>query len=287
MLFVRTLVAADRSSVLRSVEPSSGVSTVLVGTPADGIRRGAPTPVAGAEGTAVVYVSDEDGDLELFLRGAAGGTEQLTFNEVDDGGPKVSPDQRYLAFARQSDVDDPCHTDLWLMDLTARSESRLLMGPRRRTVVGWSGELILYALGDPGAVQEVRGLTLAGGDVPFDICSDENGDPVCMAMHALPDPLLGQPGPDPTVSVDTVVTTSGSAVTFTLDLDVAAFGAPQIAWIVGEKLSLTTEVPTVSYTYWESGQHYVVAYATDEEVDWGFDDGCRSWIVPLPFVTVE
>lgn len=62
----------------------------------------APPAAHAATDGRIVFVSDRDGDLEIYAVNSDGsGLAQLTSNEVADSTPALSPDGRSIAFARQ------------------------------------------------------------------------------------------------------------------------------------------------------------------------------------------
>ncbi len=56
------------------------------------------TPVWSPDGTQIVFVSDRDGDSEIFIRNAGGEEIQLTHNTADDAHPSWSPSGDHILF---------------------------------------------------------------------------------------------------------------------------------------------------------------------------------------------
>ncbi|GAB1421088.1 hypothetical protein MASR2M15_12280 [Anaerolineales bacterium] len=77
------------------------------------LERGfAHSPVFSADGNQILFVSDFDGDEEIYLLDLNSGiTSQLTYNEVSDRDPAWSPDQTMIAFS--SDRDSPGLTEIY------------------------------------------------------------------------------------------------------------------------------------------------------------------------------
>jgi hypothetical protein len=79
-------------------------------------NRSAHSPSWSPDGAQIVFVSDWDGDEDLWLIDAAGGTPlQLTLNEAIDRDPAWSPDGRQIVFA--SDLDTPGLTEIYSLRL--------------------------------------------------------------------------------------------------------------------------------------------------------------------------
>jgi len=80
------------------------------------------TPVTEPNGDTVVFVSDRDGDNEIYSRSADGaGETQLTDNEDDDISPSLSPDGARIAFVSDRYGDN----DIFVMNADG-SNQRLL-----------------------------------------------------------------------------------------------------------------------------------------------------------------
>ncbi len=64
------------------------------------------SPVLSADGSKVAFVSNRDGDPEIFIMKSDGsGLGQLTFNTADDGNPSISRDGSLVAFDSNVGVD--------------------------------------------------------------------------------------------------------------------------------------------------------------------------------------
>jgi TolB protein len=79
------------------------------------------------DGSRIVFVSDRDGDDELYFMGADGtGVRQLTHtNSAREATPAWSPDGRRILFARSTAAREP---DVWVIDASGRNERRLTRG---------------------------------------------------------------------------------------------------------------------------------------------------------------
>ncbi len=138
-----------------------------------------------AEGDSVIYVSDKDGDRELYLvysddpdtdelaRARTFNLEKLTDNQVEDHSPKMSPDNRYLAFVRGKG-------DLLIFDLKKKKERTLLTG-WSMLQYKWSpdGRWIAYAREDNEYNSDVFIIPAEGGEsVNISRHPDEDSHPV-------------------------------------------------------------------------------------------------------------
>ena len=83
-------------------------------------------PVWSPDGQFVAFVSDRDGDDEIFILGRDGTLRQLTENDAKDSDPAWSPDGSQLAFT--SDRDGT--VAIWLMTVDGTDARRLADGSK-------------------------------------------------------------------------------------------------------------------------------------------------------------
>jgi len=89
-----------------------------------------PTPIAQ-----IAFVSDRDGDLEIYVMDVGGtGLTQLTHNQADDEGPSWSPDGSRIALHSNRDG----HSQIYVMDADGSNETRLLTSAAWDAWVYWS-----------------------------------------------------------------------------------------------------------------------------------------------------
>lgn len=81
-------------------------------------------PVFSPEGDRIIYVSNRDGDEELYLYTIANGEiEQLTNNTARDFFPSFSPDGQEIVFV--SNMDDIHNWEIYKINITGRRTARL------------------------------------------------------------------------------------------------------------------------------------------------------------------
>jgi tricorn protease len=77
-------------------------------------------PTWSPDGKTIVYQSNAKGGFHLYSKPADGsGSEQIVLESEDatEGSPNLSPDGRYLAFARRPRAGNPPSLDLWAQPL--------------------------------------------------------------------------------------------------------------------------------------------------------------------------
>jgi Tol biopolymer transport system component len=93
-------------------------------------------PAVSPNGKKVVFVSNRDGNQEIYVMNAANGSEQtnLTSNPASDSQPDFSPDGTQIAFRSNQDSIDPTtgslinNSDIYAMDLTYDATSGAITG---------------------------------------------------------------------------------------------------------------------------------------------------------------
>ena len=81
-------------------------------------------PVWSPDGQSVAFVSDRDGDDEIFVLGRDGSLRQITDNEAKDADPAWSPDGTQLAFTSDRDGS----LAVWIMNADGTDPRRLVDG---------------------------------------------------------------------------------------------------------------------------------------------------------------
>jgi Tol biopolymer transport system component len=107
-----------------------------------------PTPV----GSQIVFVSDRDGNSEIYVMNADGsGQARLTYHEADDNWPSMSPDGTRIVFVSDRDEPDPlepnsltcwlknkCNTELYMVNTDGTGLMRLTDDPGQESFPVWS-----------------------------------------------------------------------------------------------------------------------------------------------------
>ncbi|HXC50425.1 MAG TPA: DPP IV N-terminal domain-containing protein [Candidatus Limnocylindrales bacterium] len=107
--------------------------------------------VFSPDGTRLVFVSDRDGEYELYLFDLANGaTRQLTKNDAIDFVPAWSPDGAKIAFSSNRDGD----YEIYVMNADGTSPTRLTESPGMDIYPDWSpdNDRIAFATERSGAV---------------------------------------------------------------------------------------------------------------------------------------
>lgn len=102
----------------------------------DGDPAWTPIPEGGASSKYVVFVSDRDGNLEIYrLATDDESVTRLTYREKNtDMEPSLSPDGTRIAF--QSNLDS--NWEIFVMDIDGRNAKRLTFNPANDCLPAWS-----------------------------------------------------------------------------------------------------------------------------------------------------
>lgn len=150
LAFVRTVIftLGEGGDEVRSPElfvaPVNNVGAAQQITQMGGTRL--TRPAWSPDGTRIAFVSDSDGDDEIYLVTPDGGSvEQLTNNQVIDTDPAFSPDGTMLAYA--SEQNSPLFTEIFALDLATREVTQLTDDERSSYAPTYSpdGSRIAYA----------------------------------------------------------------------------------------------------------------------------------------------
>jgi Tol biopolymer transport system component len=168
--------------------PYSGSSTYTGSTPSYG------------GGGRIAFISDRDGNPEIFVIDADGGNQtQLTNNTSDDWEPAWSPDGRRIAFSSDRDGDK----EIFVMDADGDNQTQLTNntswdsypawspdGRRIAFISGRDGDWEIFVMDADGGNQ--RQLTTGGGRYPawspdgrrIAFISDRDGNPEIFVIDA-------------------------------------------------------------------------------------------------------
>jgi Tol biopolymer transport system component len=102
-------------------------------------------PAWSPDGTRIAFVSDRDGDWEIYVINVDGtGIRQLTFNDDWDSYPDWSPSGTQLAYTSRQDGN----YDLYVVDVSSGAVRRLTTNPHTDAHPAWSpgGQHIAYTV---------------------------------------------------------------------------------------------------------------------------------------------
>jgi len=98
-------------------------------------------PDLSPDGRYLVYESDDDGDLELYLRDLeTDAVRRITDNEEPDWSPSWSPDGRFVAFASVSDEN----VDIYTVDIDSLEVLRLTSHEGDDINASWGTDGLIY-----------------------------------------------------------------------------------------------------------------------------------------------
>jgi len=143
-------------------------------------------PTFSADGETIAYVSDRNGNFEIYLKQISGGPDiNITNNRADDVQPAFSPDGKQIAFVstRSSSSsllypgrDRPLlGGDIWVMPALGGSARRIV---ESGNFPSWSadGKTILFTSGTSQFQSKLRRVDAQGGtpqDIPVKFKADE------------------------------------------------------------------------------------------------------------------
>jgi TolB protein len=131
-----------------------------------------------ADGRRLVFISDRDGDAEVFTMHADGThITQITFNDTDDVTPSWSPDGRRVAFARY--LDDGYGLDIWSANAGGHGEHRLTraVGDDIEPAYSPDGRTIAFASERDPTTEQLDVFTMdASGAHPRPVVSGPNDE---------------------------------------------------------------------------------------------------------------
>ncbi len=125
---VRQLTDDPESNVLPDWSPANTPTPTPTVTPT-------PTPEPPAVRTQIVFTSNRDGDLHIYVMDADGGNvRQLTDDPAWDRYPAWSPDGTQIAFTSDRDGDE----DIYVMDADGGNVRQLTDDPGEDYAPAWS-----------------------------------------------------------------------------------------------------------------------------------------------------
>lgn len=150
LAFVRTVsyTLAEGGDEVRTPElfvaPANNVGAAQQITQMGGTRLA--RPAWSPDGSRIAFVSDSDGDDEIYLvTPDGGGLDQITNNQVIDTDPTFSPDGATLVYA--SEQNSPLFTEIFALNLATREITQLTDDERSSYAPTFSpdGSRIAYA----------------------------------------------------------------------------------------------------------------------------------------------
>ncbi|MCZ6725008.1 MAG: DPP IV N-terminal domain-containing protein [Thaumarchaeota archaeon] len=146
------------------------------------------TPRFSPDGSKIAFVSDRDGDFEIFIMNSDGSDQrQLTFNSVFDLSPQFSPDGSKIAFVSNRDGD----IEIFIMNSDGSGQEQLtftagVLNTRQRFSPDGSkivfesnrdGDIEIFIMNSDGSDQEQ--LTVNGGGDGFPMFSPDGNFIAC------------------------------------------------------------------------------------------------------------
>lgn len=139
---------------------AAGVAVALL-SPAGAGGPGASVPTSTQTDSTIAFVSNRDGNPEIYVMAADGtGVTRLTHNPGSDGAPTWSPDGTRIAYASSRDGN----RDIWLMRADGSEQIRLTSHEAEDGGPSWSpdGSMIAFESDRSGSPQVWRTNVEAG-----------------------------------------------------------------------------------------------------------------------------
>ena len=130
-------------------------------TNSPGVEDGEPS--WSANGRSIAFVSDRDGDFEVFtMRPDGSNVRQLTFNDAEEFRPNWSPDSRMVGFASDQDGD----FEVWTMRADGTGQRNLTDEDAGDGLMAWSpdGREIVFNSDRAGGVPDVFTMNADGSN---------------------------------------------------------------------------------------------------------------------------
>ncbi|HEX5386529.1 MAG TPA: hypothetical protein VFW66_07530 [Gemmatimonadales bacterium] len=190
-----------------------------------------------------VFVGDAPGNrTDLFgVRADGGEVVQITFSNVAETAPALSPDGSVVAFIRQHSLGDSARADVWVMNLLSGAERELPLGAdaARPERVGWwdDGRVIyvragaeLWRLDAPPAPPAARPVAPAKRAAADSSLAVWLGAPPFARVVACGDSLCAQGD-------------SGRAAAFAAGHDPVRWGPDSVGYVVDGRLVIRPDGP--------------------------------------------
>jgi Tol biopolymer transport system component len=149
---------------LGTINASGGDRTPLIAEDVSG--RFFSSPVWSADGQRLAFVTNRDGNAEIYTTGPSGTPlTRITNNAAEDGTPTWSPDGTKIAFESNRDTGVTGRTQLYVMNADGTGVVNLSTSPQDDGSPAWSpdGSKIAFARGPQDGNHDIWVTSSAGG----------------------------------------------------------------------------------------------------------------------------